>query len=133
MKKITKLNEEQIKRLATKRDEWLKIGLSTERADREQAQQGALEAYQAAGLQPPKVFIWLDSPKQGPVGAALLSGTNFSGNQVMDQVMDQVGYQVWDQVWDQVGGQVMGQVRAQVWDQVVDQVWEQTKRVSKWT
>jgi hypothetical protein len=95
MKKITKLNEEQIERLTTKRDEWLKIGLSTERADRKQAQQGAVEAYQAAGLQPPKVFIWLDSPKQGAVGAALLSGTNFSGAQVRAQVRDQVWAQVY--------------------------------------
>ncbi len=100
------------------RDEWLGVGLRAEPADRRAAEAGVRLAYQAAGLEPPKITIWLDSPYRGAIGAALLA-------QVWDQVWDQVGAQVWDQVRDQVWAQVWAQVRAQVRDQVRDQVWDQ--------
>lgn len=57
---ITKLPEninlEQIK------NEWLKIGLSTEPTDIENAEKGVDITYTNRGLVPPKTKIWLDSP-----------------------------------------------------------------------
>ena len=141
--KINKLTPEQAATMPAFRDEWLRIGLSTERADRPRAEAGVRLAYEAAGLPPPKLVLWLDSPHAGAIGAALLSGTAKAGrsvraqvrdqvrdqvwDQVGDQVRDQVGAQVGDQVWDQVWAQVGAQVGDQVWDQVWDQVGDQVR------
>jgi len=133
--KITKLTPAQLARIPEVRDQWLATGLSTERADRPRAEAGVRLAYEAAGLEPPKIIVWLDSPMAGTIGAALLSGTKAAGAQVRAQVRDQVwaqvgaqvGAQVRAQVWDQVGAQVRAQVRAQVWAQVWDQVGDQVR------
>jgi hypothetical protein len=124
-KKLTKLTGEQEARIPEYRDRYMTMGLSTQAADRERAKAGVIKAYRAAGVEPPKLFIWLNSPMAGAYGAALLSSKNFVGAQVWDQVGDQVGDQVRDQVWAQVGDQVRDQVRDQVGDQVRDQVWAQ--------
>ena len=42
-------------------DKWDRIGLSTAPADREEAEQGAVEFYLACGLGVPKKFFWFDS------------------------------------------------------------------------
>lgn len=104
---LEKLTEGQEALLPVVRDEWLRVGLSCEPADRTEAEAGVVDAYRAAGLEPPGVFVWLDSPLAGAIGAAML-----------DQVRGQVWDQVRGQVRDQVRGQVGGQVRGQVWDQV---------------
>ena len=129
MAKITKLTPAQVARIPEVRDHWLSVGLSTERADRPRAEAGVRLAYEAAGLAPPKIIIWLDSPMAGAMGAALLTGTKVAGAQVRaqvgGQVGDQVGAQVGDQVWNQIRAQVENQVGDQVWDQVRAQVWAQ--------
>jgi hypothetical protein len=140
MAKIEKLTGDELALLPIVRDEYLKLGLATGPADRPEAQAAIADAYCAAGLEPPKVWIWLGSPWAGCIGAHFLTKLPIGkqirdqvrdqvGDQVGDQVRDQVRDQVWDQVWDQVGAQVGGQVRdqvgAQVWDQVRDQVWAQ--------
>jgi hypothetical protein len=109
--KIESLTKEQEALIPIVRDEWTKIGLCTEPANRSEAERGVALAYQAAGLLPPKLIIWLDSPFAGTIGACLLT-----------QVRDQVGAQVGAQVAAQVRAQVGAQVRTQVWDQVRTQV-----------
>ncbi len=120
MGKLERLSPEQEALMSVVRDEWLAHGLATEPADREVAERGVANAYRVAGLEPPSIVVWLDSPLAGALGQALLR---------LPQVRDQVGDQVWGQVWDQVGGQVRDQVGDQVWgqvrDQVGDQVWGQ--------
>ncbi len=131
MAKLEKLTPAQVAQFPAFRDEWLTAGLSTERADRPRAEAGVKLAYEAAGLPPPKIIIWLDSPMAGAMGAAFLAGTAKAGKsvgaQVGAQVRDQVRAQVWDQVWDQVGDQVGAQVRDQVRAQVWAQVWDQVR------
>ena len=143
MKKVERLTQEQEAMLPVIRDKWLKIGLSCEPCDFERAKAGAIMAYKAAGLEPPKLFLVADSPVSGAIMATMLKGQEAQvGDQVRaqveaqvwaqvgaqveaqvgDQVWDQVGDQVWDQVWDQVGAQVGDQVGAQVGDQVWAQV-----------
>jgi hypothetical protein len=56
--KIEKLTKRQEAMLPRVRDEWLRIGLSTEPADRADAEAGVREAYAAAGLAAPSLFIW---------------------------------------------------------------------------
>ena len=120
---IEPLTKEQELLLPAIRDEWIGVGLSTAPANRAEAERGVALAYKAAGLTPPGLIIWLDSPVAGAIGACLLAQVR---DQVRAQVWDQVGAQVRDQVraqvWDQVGAQVWDQVGAQVWDQVVAQV-----------
>jgi len=126
--KLNKLSPEQEAQIPIVRDEFLRIGFSTEPADFEAAEQAVRDAYAVANLPPPKIIIRLASPREGAIAAAILKGTRL-GDSVRDQVWAQVRAQVWaqvrDQVWAQVGDQVRDQVWAQVGDQVRDQVWAQ--------
>ena len=98
MAKINKLTPEQEADLSAARDKWLEIGLSTVPIDREASKAAVAKMYECAGLPVPKVFIFLDSPRQGAMAAALLKDSKF-GAQVGAQVRDQVRDQVWDQVY----------------------------------
>jgi len=73
--KITELTPEQEAALEPHRDMWLDIGLSTERANRTEAEAGAREAYTIAGLDQPEAVIWLDSPMEGAIGAWMLASS----------------------------------------------------------
>jgi hypothetical protein len=145
--KIEKLTAEQEALLPVVRDKWLASGLSTQPANRAEAERGVRLAYQAAGLELPQFILWAQSPYAGAWMQAIAPGIIETalraakmpktkaqvgaqvGAQVRDQVGDQVGAQVWDQVGaqvgDQVGAQVWAQVGAQVRAQVGDQVWDQ--------
>ena len=132
------LTPEQEALLPVVRDEWIAHGLSTTPADRPAAERGVYDAYRAAGLEPPRSFIWLGSPMAGCIGAAMLANLPESA-QVGDQIWAQVGAQVraqagaqvrarvGDQIWDQAGAQVGAQVRAQVGDQAGAQVRAQAR------
>ena len=128
MTPIARLTPDQEALLPVVRDEWLAHGLSTEPADRATAEAGVKLAYERAGLAPPRIVVWLDSPLAGCIGSWMLGqvGGQVRG-QVGGQVRGQVWGQVWDQVRDQVRGQVRDQVRGQVRDQVGDQVWGQVR------
>ena len=125
MKKIESLTPIQSNALAPQREKWLTFGLDTSPINQNKARAAISLAYECAGLTPPSIFIWLESPMRGVYGAHFL-------DQVWDQVRDQVVAQVRDQVWDQVGDQVWdqvgAQVGAQVWAQVGDQVGAQVGR-----
>jgi hypothetical protein len=128
--KLNKLSQDQEAQIPAVSDEFLRIGLSTEPADFEAAEQAVRDAYAVAGLAAPKITIRLRSPHEGAIGAAILKGTRLGESlrdQVGDQVWAQVGDQVWDQVWAQVGDQVWAQVGDQVWDQVWAQVGDQVR------
>ncbi|WP_439606831.1 DUF6745 domain-containing protein [Hydrogenophaga sp.] len=152
--RVDSLTQAQIDLLPAYRDKWLKVGLDTNPANRAEAEAAVRLAYECGGLLPPKIIVWLRSPLEGAIGAAMFASLKASGravawdqvwaqvraqvgdqvwaqvraqvgDQVRDQVRDQVGAQVWDQVRDQVGDQVGDQVRAQVWAQVRAQVGDQ--------
>ena len=120
MTKIKKLTDSQIAQIPAHRDKWLKIGLSTEPLDFENAKAAAIKCYRLAGLKPPELFFRFSSPYSAANGATILK--NLPGDQVRDQVWAQVRAQVWAPVRAQVGDQVWSQVWAQVWDQVEAQV-----------
>src|SRR5690606_24174963 len=77
---VERLTSEQEALMPVIRDEWLAHGLSTEPADRDEAERGVRDAYREAELEPPRIVVWLGSPFAGALGAAML-----------DQVGDQVG------------------------------------------
>jgi len=62
MQKIETLTAKQTAALPAHRDGWLEIGLSTQPGNRTEAQRWIGEAYQVAGLTPPALFVWVDSP-----------------------------------------------------------------------
>ncbi len=82
---IEELNAEQVAGLAVVREEWLAHGLSTEPADRPEAEQGVREAYAAADLPAPEHMIWLDSPMAGAIAAARFAA---SGDEIPDLTKD---------------------------------------------
>lgn len=96
---LERLTDTQAAWLPVIRDEWVAIGLSTAPADRAAAEEGVRLAYDAAGLAPPSLVVWLRSPREGVVGASLLAQVR---DQVWAQVRDQVyrcGYGLHDAGW----------------------------------
>lgn len=89
MEQITSLNKEQIKRLDTKREEWLAVGLSTEPADRPRAELAIDAAYKIAGLTPPKDKYWVDSPRAGCELAAKLAAKGTARDQIYNAIPGQ--------------------------------------------
>ncbi len=118
MTKITGLTQEQKNQFGPWVKKWVEIGLSTEPADFDRAENAALKAYTMAGLQRPMVVLRFGSPYAATVGGGI------AWTMLHRLFGAQVGAQVGDQVWDQVGAQVWDQVRAQVRAQVGAQVWE---------
>ncbi|WP_194819886.1 DUF6745 domain-containing protein [Nocardia sp. XZ_19_385] len=112
--RLDSLTAAQQELLASVRDEWIEVGLSTAPADREAAEQGALQAYRTAGVAAPKVIVWLESPLAGAIGqdqAIRLAG-------VRDRIWDQAG----PRAWARIRAVTQRQARQQVWTQVEDRV-----------
>lgn len=59
---ITSLTIEQEGRFKEYVDKWTALGLSTEPANRSEAEAAIKLAYECAKLEPPKKFVWCDSP-----------------------------------------------------------------------
>ncbi len=75
MKRIDKLTPEQEAQLPVYRDKWLKIGLCTDPANKEEAEKWIDEAYKIIGYKPASQKFWVSSPKAGAVKAGELLGT----------------------------------------------------------
>lgn len=118
---MKKLDKKQLQMIPNVRDEWIKIGLSTGDCDREKVNGLIDEVYKVAGLEPPKIKVWLRSPLEGCIGLYILFQTKVV-DQVVDKVVDKVWDQVRDQLWDKVGDKVWDQIRDQLRAKVGDQV-----------
>ena len=68
MKKIDKLSQEQIAKFPEYVKKWVEIGINTEPTNMTKAKKFIKQAYEVAGLTPPKYFI---GPVNGPHEAAL--------------------------------------------------------------
>src|SRR3990167_4596459 len=140
MFKIEELTQEQKELLSVYRDKWLAIGLSTDPANRAEAERGVWLAYELARLEKPKV-VWCLSPlSAGLTRYALLKIDKLEPASVRDSVRDSVGdsvrasvrasvgdsvwASVWDSVRDFVGDSVRASVRASVGDSVWASVWD---------
>ena len=119
--------------IARMRDDWMAIGLSTEKADRSTAERAVDRLYAAHGLPAPVLRIWMSSPLGGCLGAAVVKELGKNRGQLRDQLWGQLRGQLWDQLGDQLrdqlrgqlGGQLGGQLRGQLRDQLGDQLWGQ--------
>ena len=114
MSEINNLTPEQIARLDEFRTKWFAIALSTDPADRILAEEGVKQAYAAANLDPPVIFVWLKSPLEGYLAAALCEVWAPDGllsrtprvAKVRDRVWGSVVAKVGDQAWSPVTKQV---------------------------
>lgn len=75
--KIDKLTPEQEARMNEFRDNWLAIGLSTEKVDHNQARIAVAKMYKCAGLKPPAEIIFVNGPNEA---YKLLKNRNFIEN-----------------------------------------------------
>ena len=99
--KLDKLTAEQEAELVAFREKWLRIGTSTEPADRPRAE-AALTAMYAEIGEPAPVFWWCDSPWQARAIISLLpelKGANLRAN-------------LWDNLWDNLGANLGPNLRA---------------------
>ena len=71
-KKIESLTPEQEALLPEIRDEWIALGLSTDPANRPEAEEAINTSYKVAGLEVPQWIIWMDSPFAGALAQAVL-------------------------------------------------------------
>src|SRR3990167_10685684 len=119
---IEKLTKEQLARFGEFVKKWTDIGLTIEKANRKEAEEGIVEMYQIAGLKKPKI-VWCDSPmSQGitrmivqklknkgtlkkKIGASVRDSV---GDSVRASVRDSVGDSVWASVGASVGASVTG-------------------------
>lgn len=106
VEEIVKLTAEQEAILPRKKDEWVEHGLSTAPANRAEAERGVRLAYEAAGLDHPRFFIWVDSPYAGAFAQALAPSVIEAALEPVDKAGVQIGAQVRVQVGVQVRAQV---------------------------
>jgi hypothetical protein len=98
---------------AALRDRWIRSALSTERCDRPAAEDAVRRAYRTAGLVPPEVIVWMDSPLGGTVAQVVLSHHAAPPTRLWAEV--------WSGLWDQLGERVGDPLR----DRLVGQLWRQ--------
>ena len=111
--KLIQLSPRQVKKLETVSSQWKNVGLSTAKTDRLVAEEAMREAYSAAGLAPPRLVIWLKSPRAGATAARLLkSDLDWPHN------LDNMQRAVWDEVWQQSLPQVQNYLGANRWAEV---------------
>ena len=122
---LDKLTDAQLARIAEYRDKWIAIGLSTEPACREKAENAIKRMYSSAGLSQPRKILWCGSPlSQGLTRAIIVdkkimtSVRNSVWNSVGASVRDSVRASVRASVGTSVGASVRNSVRASVWASV---------------
>jgi len=71
--KLTALTQEQQDRIPEYREEGLAVGLATGPCDRQAAELALVDVYRVAGLEPPELVVWFDSPMAGVMAAQILS------------------------------------------------------------
>ena len=111
--KIETLNPEQQAKLAEWRDKWTAIGLSTEPANRPEAERAVIMAYAAAKLPPPRI-VWCGSPLSQGLTRAIVE--SFASKKFT--IGKSVQASVWASVEASVRDSVQASVRASVWASV---------------
>ena len=121
---IKELTSEQKSKFAEYGERWAKIGLSTESANRSEAEKAINESYQLAGLPSPKKIVWCGSPlSQGLVYAIVLNKKKLI-KEVKDSVKNSIKNSVWDSVGDSVGNSVRNSIGSSVRNSVRNSVWD---------
>jgi hypothetical protein len=79
MGKVTSLTEAQKARFPEFVKKWTDIGLSKEKANRKEAEEGIVEMYKIAGLKKPRI-VWCDSPLSQGLTRMIVQKLESEGN-----------------------------------------------------
>jgi hypothetical protein len=129
--KITKLTPEQEKILPQFREEWLRWGISTDRADRQKAESAILKMRQRIGVDEKPIFVWVQSPLAGCLAIHFLGSDEFRegsrkfiqaslGDSLGDSLRDSLQVSLQVSLWDSLGDSLVDSLRASLWDSLVD-------------
>jgi hypothetical protein len=110
---LNDLTSAHVQQLEDARNHWRNVGLNVSEIDQRKAFAGMTSAYQAAGLKPPQVVIWLKSPRAGATAARLLKS-----DLEWPASLDPSQRAVWDDVWKQALRQVERHMGADKWAEV---------------
>jgi hypothetical protein len=122
MSRIERLTEDQIARLPEFVDQWTKIGLCTDPADRPRAETAICEMYRQGGLEPPGAIVWCGSPAALGLTRAILDKKLI--NEIGDSVWARVADSVWAGVANSVRDSVLANVDDSMGDSVLESVWD---------
>ena len=109
--------------------EWRDVGLSTDPADFNTAEQAISNLYASIGKDKPH-FVRLSSPFAAEIYINLLCKTwptDYTADQLWGQLGDQLWGQLGDQLWGQLRDQLGDQLRGQLWGQLRDQLGDQLR------
>jgi hypothetical protein len=112
---FNKLTAGHLPLLEKTRKYWTTVGLATFDcgSDKSAALEGLKLAYRAAGLNPPAVIVWLDSPRAGSIATRLLkSDVDWPASLVPEQKA------VWEEVWKQSVRQVEQVIGSSRWGEL---------------
>jgi hypothetical protein len=110
---IESLSAENMRELQKLRSQWRDVGLCVAPTDRRRAEAGMRAAYKAAGLAPPKLVIWLKSPRAGQTAINLLK----SDVEWPERLLP-VQRAVWNHVWQELVPQIKPLFGEERWSQV---------------
>jgi hypothetical protein len=113
------LTDQQRADTAALRDHWVRVALSTQRCDRPAAEEAVRRAYRAAGLTPPGVVVWMDSPLGGTLARVVLAHHAAPPTRLWAEVWSGL----WDQLTERVGDRLRDRLVEQLWAQLDDAVW----------
>jgi hypothetical protein len=121
-RRVNKMTAAEAARMPEWVDSWIKIGLSTDRADRPMFEAAVAACYRYSGLEMPRAIVWAPCPivvaYAGPIASAVLRRLGHSSASVRDSVSDGVRDSVGDSVNTSVRSSVRDSVRSSVRDSV---------------
>ncbi len=133
VKKHERLPPEIEARLPQIRDEWISLGLSTERIDRNRAEAAVRLAYRCAGIAEPEIVLFACGPVEAVLLVAGLQkmawheiGNQISrqlGHPAKEQVLEQTGYQL----WKEADRKVDRQLQHDLWQRVGQKIWQKVR------
>jgi len=120
---LVQLTPRQVKKLESVANQWKNVGLSVGKTDRAACEAAMQESYRAAGLAPPRLVIWLKSPRAGATAARLLKSDLDWPHQLNDMQRA-----VWDQVWQQSLPQIQSYLGANRWAEIRKQTRQEAEQ-----
>ena len=95
MSQINELTKKQTEQLSEYREKWIKIGLSTEPANRKNAEKAINLSYKLADLKEPEKIIWSESPMAQGIIFGIYSNSFEIKNAVDSSIYDAIFSPEW--------------------------------------
>ncbi len=128
--KINELTPEQTAALPAFRNEWLKWGICTDRADRPRAEAAILAMRERVENTNKPIFIWCHSPATAALAVHFLKSEDFkkwASKLPENSLQDSLRASLWDSLWDSL----RANLQASLWDSLQDSL-QDSLRASLW-